>query len=409
MSKRKLGKAAEKAREARKRKRYIRAQAISFTKDILMALAVVGIVMLSMWIYSGGIWPPMVVIESESMMHGKDSQVGVIDTGDLTLVKKIGSKNDIITYVEGRPSYTVSYEEAGQSTLKEETFKGAHPGVMTYGDYGEVIIYRKNGDKSETPVIHRAMAWFEPNTTAECRANATMGVGGDFPDIKNSAHPKGLKCVDYLEIKNVGYEKDTLVIHVNVLVQNGVTLSGKPLHGFLTHGDHNGAGSGSFKCDQETHKLNGKYFSPNDVKWVVGKAVGELPWFGALKLVASKTVLSERIPPSSWNGLIGTIVLIIVVPFILDVIAAQYAKRKAKKKGEKDEEEKDDDENEEHEEEDAEKETGDEEDTKDADEKPSKKTAEDSEELVDIDDEYGDEFEQMASNKSEPPSKKNRR
>jgi signal peptidase len=375
-----------------------------------MALAVVGIVMLSMWVYSGGIWPPMVVIESESMMHSKDSQIGVIDTGDLTLVKKIGSKSDIITYVEGRPSYTVSFEEAGQTTMKEETFKGAHPGIMTYGDYGEVIIYRKNGDTRETPVIHRAMAWFEPNATVECISKLPMGAvaGGDFPDIKNSAHPKGLKCVILVQIKNVGYKKDTLVIHVSKLVQDGVMLSGKPLHGFLTHGDHNGAGSGSFQCDQETHTLNGKYFAPNDVDWVVGKAVGELPWFGALKLVASKTVDSDRIPPSSWNGLIGTIVLIIVVPFALDVAAAQYSKRKAKKKGNKDDEEKDEDEDpEEGDAEEEEEETSDEKDSEDEKEKPSKKTSEDSEELVDINDEYGDEFEEMASNKPKPPSKKN--
>jgi len=41
---------------------------------------IVGGLLLVLYLFSG-VWPPMVVIESSSMMHGEDSQVGVIDTG----------------------------------------------------------------------------------------------------------------------------------------------------------------------------------------------------------------------------------------------------------------------------------------------------------------------------------------
>ena len=76
----------------------------------------------SMWGYTQN-WPPMVVVESESMMHAEDSEVGVIDTGDLVLVKKTSGRGDITTYIEG----------------KKRDYK-------TYGEYGDVIIYA--GDKN---------------------------------------------------------------------------------------------------------------------------------------------------------------------------------------------------------------------------------------------------------------------
>ncbi len=242
MAKRKMGKAADKARAERRRKRQFRAQLIGFAKDIIVAMLIVVIVMASLYAYSGGIWPPMVVVESESMMHGSDSHIGTIDTGDLTLVKKISSRSDIVTYVEGRPSYNVSYEEAGQGA-KAETFKGAHAGFSTYGDYGDVIIYNKNGRTDETPVIHRAIVWFEPNTTPACVAKLPMGYvgGGDFPDIKNANHPHGLKCIVTLTIQKVGYKKDALIIRVNRIVSNAIAIDGKPFAGFLTHGDGKGA------------------------------------------------------------------------------------------------------------------------------------------------------------------------
>jgi large-conductance mechanosensitive channel len=215
--------------------------------------------------------------------------------------------------------------------------------------------------------------------------------GGDFPDIKNTAHPDGLKCVSMITIQKVGYKRDALVIHVNRIISNSIQIEKKPYAGFLTHGDHNGAGTGQLVCDQESlndsHTL--RQLAPNKVDWIVGKAVGELPWFGALKLVASKTTTSDRIPPSSWKGLITTIVLIIVIPFIIDIAVSLYQKRKAKKDGKKNEKEdaKDDEDEEEEEEPDAKDEV---------------------DEDVDLDEEYGDEFKEMAASKPELAPKKNK-
>jgi signal peptidase len=345
MAKRHLSKAAERARAKRRKKRQFRAQVIGFVRDILVAMLIVVIVMSCLYAISGGIWPPMVVVESESMMHGSDSHIGTIDTGDLTLVKKISSRSDIVTYVQGRPSYNVSYDIAG--VTKAETFKGSHPGFSTYSDYGEVIIYEKNGRSSETPVIHRAIVWFEPNTTPECIITLPHGYygAGDFPDIKNAAHPNGLRCVSQLTIHKVGFTSKDLSINSNDICINAVNVATdkKPFAGFLTHGDNNYHQFPVMVTDQQSLPDGlGRTLAPVKVSWIVGKAVGELPWFGALKLVASKTRHAEDIPQSSRNGLIATIVLIFVVPFIIDLAIAQYQKRKGKKKKKKEDEDLDD-------------------------------------------------------------------
>ena len=189
-----------------------------------------------------------------------------------------------------------------------------------------------------------------------------------------------------------------MIIRANRIVSNAIAIDGKPFAGFLTHGDGNGAGNGSLVCDQES--LNdyhtGRMLAPNKVDWIVGKAVGELPWFGSLKLVASKTTTTEKIPPSSWKGLITTIVLIIVIPFIIDIVVAQYQKRKPKKDEKKGDEEKDDQKEEDEE-------------VKENKEPEDEKNDDEVVEEVDLDDEYGDEFKDMAASKPERPVKKNKR
>lgn len=402
MSKRKMSRGVEKAREARRRKRRLKAQAISFGKDILVAVIIVLIVMGSLYAYSGGIWPPMVVVESESMMHGSDSQIGIIDTGDLTLVKKIYSRHDVVTYVEGRGTFNASYTEylSTGAHAASGVFHGTKSGFKTYGDYGDVIVYRKNGLKpeTETPIIHRAMVWFVANTTSECQKRLPMSwVGaGDYPDIKDSAHPDGLKCVGELAINDVGYMHERLTISSNEMVAHEINLGLEPYAGYLTKGDHNQGGY----VDQRTHstQTTNQPLAPNKVSWVVGKAVGELPWFGALKLVASNPDYKSKIPESSWKGLIMTIALIIIVPFLVDIAIAQYAKKRAKAKGKKDDDEEDEEEQDEDDKEDEEKDK-----EKDPDEE------EESIKDVDMDDEYSDEFKDMAASKPEPQPKRKRR
>ena len=77
-------------------------------KDVSIAVGSVLLVFLITFAYSGN-WPPMVVIESGSMEHDDNplyqepgyTHLGVIDTGDLVIVKK-AEKEDIVTYLQGK-------------------------------------------------------------------------------------------------------------------------------------------------------------------------------------------------------------------------------------------------------------------------------------------------------------------
>ncbi len=73
-----------------------------------------------------GTWAPMRAIESGSMYpHMK--------VGDIVFIKDI-SRTSVVTLEEGATS-----------------------GYKTFGDYGNVILYRKYGSTAGTPIIHRAM------------------------------------------------------------------------------------------------------------------------------------------------------------------------------------------------------------------------------------------------------------
>lgn len=271
---------------------------LGVVRDVAVSAGIVVLILVSLFAYTG-VWPPMVVIESNSMMHGGDSQIGVIDTGDLTLVKSIKDKNDVVTYVEATCA------------------TNAHHGFKSYGDFGNVIVYRKNG-LAETPVIHRAIAWIEYNVTA---SNPPTRYRGDIPDI-------GIYNVSEYRMEKVGYQKQTIVISLDAIFRSSaVSTSRAPHGGFVTHGDHNPE-----KVDQESLRVQkGGMVEPVKVDWVVGRAEGELPWFGLFKLwiTGHKTA---TFPESSKNGLITTVFLLIAVPISVDLAVSWNKKRKESRK-----------------------------------------------------------------------------
>src|SRR3989304_9446520 len=122
-------------------------------RDGLIALLIVAAVFGGIFGYPQ-VWPPLVVIGSPPMQHGHTpSAIGVIDTGDLVLVQSAPTRGDVVTWVEGRVS-----------------------GHSTYGDYGDVIIFRRPFDPvGSAPGIHRAILYVVPTATAP----GTFGV----PDL----------------------------------------------------------------------------------------------------------------------------------------------------------------------------------------------------------------------------------
>ncbi len=107
-------------------------------REILVSLVILGIILASLYAYTG-IWPPMVVIESSSMSHSQRSTVGIIDTGDIVLVRD-NARVEVVSYVEGRAN-----------------------DYSRYGQYGDVIIYRPMGNLDRTPIIHRPIVYLELN------------------------------------------------------------------------------------------------------------------------------------------------------------------------------------------------------------------------------------------------------
>ena len=255
-------------------------------KDVGIAIGCVVLVFLLTFAYSGN-WPPMVVIESGSMEHDNNplyaepgyTHLGTIDTGDLVIVKEAG-KTDIVTYLEGKDT-----------------------GYEKYGDYGDVIVYYKNGIREKdgqpvTPVIHRAMFWVEVDVE-----NKTYHV----PEA-------GRTFYNEIDLEQFGDDKLVGTIEGQVLQNSG----------YVTKGDS----TGNPHPDQMTHfDINGNKVQPVDPDWVVGMARGELPWFGLIKLRVTQPDNYAQAPPGC-RGMLGfSIMLILLGPYTVGKIWESYTEQ----------------------------------------------------------------------------------
>lgn len=102
---------------------------VGLTRDVLFVAVMIGVFMLVSYI-ALGTTRPAVAVESGSMLPN-------IGIGDVVIIKSY-ERTDIITYTEG-----------------------AQSGYKSFKNYGDVILYRKYGSTTDTPIIHRAMYWVE--------------------------------------------------------------------------------------------------------------------------------------------------------------------------------------------------------------------------------------------------------
>lgn len=236
-------------------------------KDVVISIIIVLVIFLSLYAYAQT-WPPIVVIESGSMQHGDLSHIGTIDTGDIVIVKKVYSADDVVSYVEGRMK-----------------------GYETYGDYGDVIIYKCHGEL----IIHRAIVYLHWN-----------GKEWKIRGFENGNYPSWLHITkDYITIDNVGYEHKKIIINLQKLNPNVV---GK--EGFITMGDHNLARFGPSAYDQSTSGFIPICPYLVNYNMIVGVARGEIPWFGAIKLYLTHTNTEEIPSNTNVNLAISLIVLV---------------------------------------------------------------------------------------------------
>lgn len=172
---------------------------LALLRDILVAFLVVAVILSIVYAYSGSV-TPLVAVQSGSMEH--NTTTGLLDqnngiyVGDVVLIHKV----QVVTNKEGKAT-----------------------NHQSFGDYGDVIVYRPNGDEHATPIIHRAMYW--------------VNAGDRLPNNQTAAHA-----------------------------------------GYITKGDHNQ------DYDQPLLFGGSPVVEPVKPEWVIGVATLRVPEIGNLRL-----------------------------------------------------------------------------------------------------------------------------
>ncbi len=269
-------------------------------RGFIIAVAIVLLIIVSLVLYSGA-WPPLVVIESKSMQHSNtESFVGTIDTGDMVILKKIANNTEIRTYLESLAD-----------------------GYQTYGEYGDVVIYRPYGSETQTPIIHRALLRMEYNTSG---GGFDIPVLGEIPSsmwsvVGGSKDWHNLKAE--IVLTGIGYNQVTVRLNVSTMLSHFAQTPMVPFSGLVTMGDNNRG-----IADQ----MSSICWTPVKADWVNGVARGELPWFGLLKLWITGPAPDGPVPENSKTGLFVSLGLLIGVPIVLDV-SSMVLERKGKHPG----------------------------------------------------------------------------
>ena len=297
-----------------------------------LALAVGMIVCLvgAMFIHTGSM-PPLVVVESKSMIHDEGGEIGSIDAGDLILVHNQPA-DTIVTFAEATDPNHPSY------------------GYEQHGMEGDVIIYSKNGEGG-TPIIHRAIMRVvaEQTVTPDRTATSPCPTDATYDELRIAEDGLPGDCILTWSVPG------TSVINVtNVTVHfNGSQAAHydckRPAHagieaylvvdqwaprheGMFTLVDNN-------KCsvDQGAEAVRGSagVHSPSGVVgpirdgWVLGVAGGEIPWLGTVKLMLGgpQSYGTRDVPSSSFIALFAVLGGVVLAPQALDSVFRWWLNR----------------------------------------------------------------------------------
>lgn len=155
---------------------------VGLARDLVFAAVVVALVT-SMAYFLAGTWPVMVAVESGSMMPN-------MYRGDVVFIQGL-SRTEVITYQVGRET-----------------------GYTAFEYYGDVIVYRPNGDPDVMPVIHRAMYWIEvgesmpggrPAPHAGFITKGDHNSGYDQPSLSDPVKPEWIIGVARARVPYLGY------------------------------------------------------------------------------------------------------------------------------------------------------------------------------------------------------------
>lgn len=307
---------------------------VAMARDVLVSAAVLFVVGTVLWTYTDQWSPltaPVVVVESESMMHGPFGpcapdgiecghafsspgfgRVGTIDPGDLVLVKKVRSLDDVET----------AFGMGGRSG---------------YGGHGDVVVY-KNGNGP--PVIHRAMIHIVAQPE-DCRPGGATPCQIRVPEACDRRTDAFVRDGDWASYCEFTSQPLKFKIERNGLwlrFENYPCMTSSacpPLHsGVITKGDHN----------PESDQASGLAFGgPVRLSQIVGKARGEIPWVGLLKLALRGnpiyhpqndptradqwTILAGTAPWDEWTALALAIGALVGLPFVAEKVRDRLRRR----------------------------------------------------------------------------------
>ncbi len=237
-----------------------------------------------------GVDPPFTVVESQSMQHGRGSEIGVIDTGDMILVKNPSSA-EIVSYIEGY-----------------------HTGYTSFGEYGSVIIYER---PYKNPVIHRAILWLESNGDGTWSAPALEYYNDGGTRLWECASNDYNNLSGTLVLNAVGYMSKEVSVNLDGL-DNGIS-------GYLTMGDN---AETNTNFDQSVG-IYSELVSEDIIKSVAWK---EIPWIGTIKLMMKGNTSSlESWAPNSIGLLALSFTTFVLVLLALGYLSDSFGIKKAKK------------------------------------------------------------------------------
>lgn len=240
----------------------------------IVVLVIIAVLTGSIMAYSGA-WPPVYTVESESMEHSFNWTAGTINVGDIVFVKSISSNpGNVVTYVAGRDT-----------------------GYSTYGEYGNVILYKaSNGEV----IIHRAMFYLSWN--------------GGKPVVSGYNGQSWIKVTDnYIVIDNASYSGRNLIVYLSNLENKS---------GFITVGDYNLAHSTLYNSNEDAYTAadqNVFGYNPVVSSSIMGIAFGQIPWFGLIKLnimrLSGDWAQYNQVPANSYVYLAASVSLILLAVF----------------------------------------------------------------------------------------------
>ena len=139
---------------------------VRFACDVAVSVAIVLGAAALVYAVTGA-WPPVVATEGGSMEPA-------ITTGSVIL---LSGPSGLVTGASAGHAGVVTHEQ------------GKKTGYETFGDYGDVIVYRPGGSDSRRPILHRAMFYVEEGETYETKDGGTETAPHDGFVTKGDANP----------------------------------------------------------------------------------------------------------------------------------------------------------------------------------------------------------------------------